>query len=442
MRPTQVEGLTAATVDGPQLVVCSEQGPIDVALSQVLGANGDLTVLEEVQSKGFFSVRFQGGRVRLAAGGFIGLIPLTEQTAVYVKPRAPISNLTHIVSKSGTNPVPLAVIRMYDTHDEWNAGIGVVLADALATAVTRVLAQGFLKEYAQVERVTTTPKGRVVADSKTMQLQARGITYQVNARWFERGIDTPPNRCLRRALVLASQDIPAGREFDSLRQRLNSAFHAFATVQDDPRHLFLADLSVHDPTMLPASRDAYPDALAYALAVIARHSVAHEDEGNTVALPSLVLKMDDVFEGYVRNVLQSRAADDSWLLDVLDGNSPQGRRYLFKDSSDRRFATPDAVLKRPTGDVPLVVEVKNVLDQGRFREYVDQAVTYGECYDSPNVLIVQPCRNANESGLKRIGQVGRIWVHSYRLDLAASDLEAEESRFAESVRTLAATATY
>jgi 5-methylcytosine-specific restriction enzyme subunit McrC len=416
------------------VVECQEQGAVEVPLAEVLNESGDLAVLAEVQNKGYFTVRYQGQRVRLVAGSHVGLIPLTKNLAIFVKPRAPVSpNLTHVVSKSGASAVSLPILRMYESHSEWNASVGLILAEALASASERILHQGFLRRYEAREAVSAMPRGRVIIDTRLLRQRSRGMTYQVPVRWYEQTGDLPENHCIKDALRIAIRSVPQGREGLALRRRLNACFRGFQHVGDDPKRRYMASPLVANPMSIPSSRDAYRDALTYARTIIERQSVSH-DAGHRVRLPSLVLDMGDVFEGYVRNVLRSASTQDLTPYITQDGNT-EGKRRLFQDSVDNRYATPDVVLLDREGWVQVVIEVKNVLGGSgdKMRSFIEQATTYGLCYGVKDVVIVQPRSAASHHGLQTFGRIGDIWVHTYRVDLAATDLQAEEDGFASSV---------
>jgi len=67
---------------------------------------------------------------------------------------------------------------------------------------------------------------------------------------------------------------------------------------------------------------------------------------------SVVLNMDALFEAYVRRSLERSAELENWAVQVLDGNKPFGRRYLFSDNT-AHIAQPDVVLRVADGTTPL-----------------------------------------------------------------------------------------
>src|SRR4051812_47295950 len=100
-------------VPSPRVIPCSEQGQIDLQLSELMDSAGSLLLNPEISKKDFLTVAFRGGKLRLQARGFIGLIPLNERVAIFVEPRVPVSNLTRMAEISGSDRLPLPVIRAY-----------------------------------------------------------------------------------------------------------------------------------------------------------------------------------------------------------------------------------------------------------------------------------------------------------------------------------------
>lgn len=74
--------------------------------------------------------------------------------------------------------------------------------------------------------------------------------------------------------------------------------------------------------------------------------------GGPVQMASVVLNMDALFEAYVRRSLERSAELENWAVQVLDGNKPFGRRYLFSDNT-AHIAQPDVVLRVANGTTPL-----------------------------------------------------------------------------------------
>ena len=104
---------------------------------------------------------------------------------------------------------------------------------------------------------------------------------------------------------------------------------------------------------LPASRAYYYRAIEIALLILSNRGIALQDRGADVLLETFIINFDDLFEEYLRRVLQTRAPD---LLTVQDGNH-EGKRPLFDDRADQS-AQPDVVLTWKTSGRKAIGEIK------------------------------------------------------------------------------------
>ncbi len=116
--------------------------------------------------------------------------------------------------------------------------------------------------------------------------------------------------------------------------------------------LFLSDPLVTGAQALPAPRGHYRPALDLAVSVITQRAIVLGEGGGPVQMASVVLNMDALFEAYVRRSLERSAELENWAVQVLDGNKPFGRRYLFSDNT-AHIAQPDVVLRVADGTTPL-----------------------------------------------------------------------------------------
>lgn len=421
-----------------------EYDPVDVPLSDLLNAKGNLRLNPDVESKGYFTIQLTKGAVRLQARGYVGLIPLNDRVVIDVKPRVPVGNLGHLLRVSGYVPSSLGAERPYATDPTWNESLVDLFAGWLAARVDVIASEGLLLLYEQREEATSFPRGRVLADATLTQLRSRGIRHQAVSSWFARTADNPANRCLKYAIwFIAGRLAILGSRTASRRlllQRLGALYELFSSVPLDHSLSFLSDPLVTGARAAPSLRRYYRPALDLAVAIVRRYAVDVEVTGRGVDLPSMVLDMDSVFEGYLRNTLQAEAARVGGGIDVLDGNAA-GKKPLF-DNPPSENATPDIVFRAAAEHRwPLVIEVKNVPVSGNSsRGAIEQAVTYAAAYRCNQVVLAHPrARNQGGVGLRPQGRIGDLAVYQYVFDLEAPDLLAEELKFADSMFDLCAT---
>lgn len=421
-----------------------EYGFVDVPLSDIL--DGDrLRLHPEVQAKGYFNIRLRGSSLELQAGGYVGLIALNDRVVIDVRPRVPVSNLARMLHLSGHVPIALRSLpRMYEAERASIEPLLDIYSDALARGVDVVQQRGLYRAYEQLRSFTSFPHGRVLIHDNVARLLPRGISHEVSTSWFQRSADNPINQCLKYAIwYLAARYArirPKTTRARDIQRHLNRAFRVFDGVSLDLRRSFLLDPVVRGVSTLPALRFYYRDPLSLAVAIVREQAIVFDREGHNLRLSSLILNMNDVFEGYLRSVLRTYSQDEHWLGRVLDGNSAGGK--LLFDKRPSVPANPDIVIAlsgRRAQRVPLLLDAKyKPAPETPGREDLNQVIVYGASYRTPKVVLVYPRgRSSGKPGLRQLGSIGAITVYQYSFDLGARELREEEEAFAHSVRDAA-----
>jgi 5-methylcytosine-specific restriction enzyme subunit McrC len=422
------------------IVRCSEHGPVEIPLDELIGPSGHLELNPEIESRDYFAVHLSRGALCLRARGYVGQIPLNKRIVVDVRPRVPVSSLSRMMRLSGIQPGVLSSVRSYATGGEWDDSLLDLYANGLIEHVQRIAQAGFFREYRRREARSSFPRGRIAVHRTIQDLSAHGIEHTAHVSWFERSRDNGPNRCLKYAtwtLARRYQKLD-GRTRQARRalKRLNAVYGLLDGVELDHGRTFLDDALVTGVTALPAYREYYRDALNLALAIVRMRAILLDSSDGPVRMPSAVLDMNAVFEGYIRNVLRRHATEEQWPAEILNGNA-EGRRDLY-DGQPSPEATPDVVIRAPGGGTPLVLEVKNVpVDEQPARDSINQAVTYALCYRARTVVLVHPRGSRlQQPGMTKLGDIGRVAVFRYRFDVGAEGLLEEEERFGEAVGML------
>ncbi|MGA5385114.1 McrC family protein [Streptomyces pseudogriseolus] len=432
----------------PRVIPCVEQGQIDIALRELLDESGVLLLNPDISKKDFLTVAFRGGKLRLQARGYIGLIPLNERLAIFVEPRVPVTNLTRMAEISGSDRLPLSVIRSYETGAAKEEFLTDLYTSALVHHVEAVIEGGLLRDYPRVEDSSSFPTGRVLM-SQTARLRAQNVQHKVWFSHFERTVDNAANRCLKYALWKLTQHsfLTAGSK-RRIRQQLNGLYAKFDGVSLDHSLRFLNDEVVTGRRELPSHRAYYRDALNVARAALMQRKIFLEHAQSGVKLPSIVMDMNDLFERYVRRVLEVHAASAGWGEVVADGNTGAKRslfahhrtvgNHLQRLPIGNPFATPDIVILREDNEsVACVLDVKNKLVKQRSdRDGEDQVIAYALRYGADRVVLVHPAQENQTSGMFKVGDVGEVSLFQYRMNLAAAHPESEEERFGNAVAGL------
>ncbi|HEX3966069.1 MAG TPA: hypothetical protein VHZ03_57065, partial [Trebonia sp.] len=346
-----------------KIITCAEHGAVDVPVSDLLGEDGRLKLNPEIEKGGYFSVSLRQSVLTLRTSSYVGYIPLTNQIVVRVRPRVPVNNLNRMVEIAGTPRITLAWLREYDLSGPWNESFADLYANALAGHAESISTKGLLRDYFRKEEESSFPRGRILIGPTIQSFSARGQHHKAVSTYFARTADNPANQCLKYAMWLMGSHYAKAsarrRHSRLIQQRLNAAYSSFDGVSLDHTRQFIADPSVIGLRSLPTHRAYYREALDVALAIIRQQGLLlDKDLRGDIRLPSLLLNMSELFESYVRIVLQQYSAENGWTWQVLNGNT-EGSRPLYRGQTLVK-ATPDIVIQDPASARLVVIEVKYI----------------------------------------------------------------------------------
>ncbi|ABE39209.1 hypothetical protein RPD_1974 [Rhodopseudomonas palustris BisB5] len=387
--------------------------------------DGRLEILPHVEERGLLFLQFRKSKLIVTPGAYIGLVPLTRKIAFDVRPKFPVSNLARVIdtSKRQLNSIPGAD-RSYLANDLSGGSVLNFLAANLVDALRPIAARGLHKEYSCRSETTSHPRGRIEI-AGTMRGWSRGQFHKVQAQRFDQTSDLPVNRILKAALESVLKLMwPHSTESRRLIVRANASFLEFPQLVGSCKPLDLAESqAILAARSLPADRIYYYRAIEIALLILSSRGISLQEEGVDVLLDSFIINFDDLFEEYLRRVLQARAPN---LLSVKDGNF-EGKRQLFEDRKDQP-AQPDVVLTWQPTSVNVVGEIK--YKDRPSRDDINQAITYALCYNTKCAVLIHQCRSGESRGLRHHGTIRGIRLENYAFDLGAANLDAEEEAFA------------
>lgn len=421
-----------------QTIRLAEWDPVVIPAGLVL-ANGKLDLFPSVAA--FVSIRPHKNGMELQAQGVIGIIPLNNRLTIEVQPRVPIGNLSRMLALAGYVPKALEnTSRRYAVANDLYPSLIDLYARAMAGYVDEIAMRGFLREYERREANTSFPMGRIAMGKTATSLVPKGINYQVATSWFERTTDNPVNRCIKYAVWFLAQlrqeaQAPglAKREIPKL---LNRGVLMMEGVELDLTRSFLNDPTVTGKRPLPPLRSYYREPLQLAAAIIHQRAVSFDEAGSAVGLPSIVIKMSQVFEDYLRAFVTRGVADTGSSLAVLDGNSfpPIGGAKMLFDNGVEIPAKPDLVVRSPIADGKClaVIDAKyKPAGERPGRDDLNQVLAYAMTYRTNLAVLVQPQSSvpSTPAGHHRLGVIGDVVVDQYVLDLGSDDLGGVETGF-------------
>jgi 5-methylcytosine-specific restriction enzyme subunit McrC len=410
--------------------------------------NGQLQIYPSVDDNDFLTVHKKKSSLKFQAGRYIGLIPLNDYVMLDVRPRVPLKNLTRIMRIAEGQPRELdRFLSYYSECQEALPSMIDYFARALIDRVSDIAFDGLHREYARKSQGTSFPRGRIHIGDTVRRYSTRGIRHHVAASWYEATVDTPPNRCLKYTLwfLAGHYNSTNKKNRNDLLRRLERSYHIFSGVALDTSLGFLRSTTVNDPETLPSIRAYYKPALYLALLILQNRGISFTDRRRGILLSSLLINLQTTFEKYSRNVLRERLRDIETKVRVLDGSVKGGQKPLFDEpispKRESQMATPDIVFNRASpsvdGSYPtlLVAEVKYKDFVEPKRSEINQAGMYALSYGAP-VVIVHPRVEEKTHGMYPLPLRAPVTIYHYAIDLAATDPEAEEAKFAKSFRAL------
>lgn len=409
-----------AIYSGKNVLTVESRQSIELSLADVV-RDGTLQIFPDVEARGLLHVQFRRGRVVVTAGRYIGLVPLTDNISIDVRPKLPVSNLGRVLDQSRVSIGLLkGARRLYKPSN--NGGVSVVefLLSNLLNEISPIRTFGFHKDYIRALSSSSSPRGRIRLRETISQHYSRGSTHRVVDERFAQSSDTAPNRSIKSALQHLVHLLNRSGGDRKLISAANAAYSDFPEIIGPAK--FSDYEECHEILMLrslPYQREYYYRPLEIALLVLSGRAIELDGRGGALNLDSFIVDFESVFEQYIRRCLSSAAPEG---IAVKDGNH-EGRKRLYDDRKDPP-AQPDIVLEDRINNRRAVVEIK--YKEKPDRPDVNQAITYAVTYRTNRVILVHQRKIGTAGGLQRLGIMNGITIDSYGFDLAREDLEDEE----------------
>jgi 5-methylcytosine-specific restriction endonuclease McrBC regulatory subunit McrC len=387
-------------------------------------ANGRLNLYPDLLGERLFKISLRPGGVAIQPAGFIGFIPLNDAVALEVAPRIPIANVEYLLAKSGLTPaVTLPYVREFGETSEAAEPFLMLLAMRFDGLLRELRYEGLFKSYSPRRHVATDPSGRLFPLASALRTRASGQALAVFDR-FERTLDNPINQLLVTAgrKLLSSAIFAGGATNAKLARSIRDGLTPLASVTSP------AAASVPDESTMPANRPFLRQLISVAAVILREQGVRLRGEGR-LRLPTFLIKMDEVFEAYIRRTMQ--ASDVLAAVSILDGNlkPPAGaEKLLFSNAGPlgNREMSPDIVLANADQTIS-VIEIKyKPCPKQPDREHLEQLLTYALAYNVPRAALLYPATDKQTTTLTKLGDVSGVECYKITVDLSSADLRASE----------------
>ena len=402
---------------------CLERQAVDVPIDSLLGPNGTLNILPAVKARGYFDIDYRGDKLTFVAGRFVGLIPISQDICISVKPKIEIVDLVRLIAIAGGEIGVLPFfIRGYEKHTRQETTVIPILLRTLLEQLRQLESEGMLKEYLPFEGEGVF-RNRINFGRTLHHQWARGKFTSASWNAFAFTTNNAANQLIKYTLWYCGGLLDSCMVSHDLREQLTEVFSLFDQVSLDPQQSFLSPVrSLLQRDALPTLRHYYRDVCNTCLFIIGNDSVSLTMQGTDIDLLSFILNLEDLFERFVRKVLQ-RSLHSIPGLRVLDGNR-EGRSFLFYDSRAMEVR-PDIVIQR-AGSTVLIADVKYKPKVNESDRY--QLIAHAYSCGVRRALFVLPSYEAAQHGLVRRGQLIdkdglEIFEYYIRLD---KDIPAQE----------------
>ncbi|MCW3985158.1 MAG: McrC family protein [Candidatus Bathyarchaeota archaeon] len=402
-----------------QIFDAIEWSPTDIPIEHVM-KDGKFNIYTDVQQKGYFNILFRRSSLVLTAGEYIGLIPLNDEVAINVHPKVPLSNLMHLIHKSGERVIDIDYERMYGELLYSSAGIFDFIIRSFLQDLQNIDKFGVYRKYETMFHNDGLLKGKILF-KETMRNVMRHQDHIIAHSFFLLDKDIPENRAIKYALwTILNHFRDLNYKPRNLVRKAIYFYRFFEQVKLDRDKKFLVDVKdILETSQVPFIRSYYNAILRISLLIINQSSIDVQRFEQDIYLPSLIIKMSDVFEKYLFRVLKEGIQRKN--VKVLNGNKAEGMKKLFSDNQ-MYTTTPDIVIKKEK-IFPLIIDAK-YKDQPR-REDLNQIITYCLSYRSNVGVLICP-KTSVLSGEEYIGQISGVRIFTYHFNLANKDIRAEE----------------
>lgn len=406
-----------------KILDCEEFNELSVRISALL-KDGELQLDERITAKGYLSAAMKGGQIILRTTKYVGIIPLTPDLSVRVKPRATITNLSFMLVRSGIIPTAITGFsRGYFPRFVSTNNAEKIYGRSLVNGAKLIAMRGFMKEYIRPTKPSPW-RGRLMASDTIRRYAAKGIKYRHTFDHSTLSASTIENMALKAALTQTKEWFQRNDRRNPIIGEAEVILNNLWPVSTwDGRKADLVSKLSNKIRGLSHGLLHYRDPLWAALLIL-QSSLPEVSFDGFVRLDSLIIDVSAVFEAFLRRELADRLPSFGYT--VEDGNlSPNP---LFTDSGP--YSVHPDIIIRQNGLAIAVLDVKykpapKEEDRYEVLSFMDAiGVTVGGFV----------CPAVDTDTTRYLGKtVAGKELFSIRYDLAMNEPNLESDRFAENV---------
>ncbi|MBI5934727.1 MAG: hypothetical protein HY867_13560 [Chloroflexi bacterium] len=284
--------------------------------------NGELQIYPEIAARGYFDITYLKGQLVMRTRGWVGLIPISDEVAIHVHSRAPISNLLYMVWRARVTPQRIQnFLRTYRADAATIDSPEELYADTFLSTLRQIHQHGPIKRYAP-RQSTEAKRGRLLLSKTVSQFAAKGNRHKHVFEINDFTVDNPENRVIKytaQRLYSYFQKEPTAYNKPIARDALGFLQLLSQVRQDAVHPAMIARLIAPLVRALPKDHSFYEPALWLAYLIVSRSSIALESFGRA-KFETVIINVAEVFEAYVRQLCREASQTHFGNANVLDGN--------------------------------------------------------------------------------------------------------------------------
>jgi 5-methylcytosine-specific restriction enzyme subunit McrC len=310
----------------------------------------------------------EDGRAQLRATQYVGLVSLSENVTIEIRPKAAGTNLLHLLRyANGVESTTIEQSTVMQTGSTFIDTLGYLFV----TELRRVVNRGLYREYQQTSGTERYVRGRLDVHQ---QLQRHGSTATAfECTYEDHTYDTVANRAILYATTILLRLVGDSSLRKSLRQKQQSLRRQVTLTPVRPVEL--------EGVQLTHLNDYYANAIRLTRFVLQNLFVDDFRRGISSTF-SLLVDMNQIFEKVIERALTEVVAEwDGWSV-----RSQETSRTLITGGAKQVTIRPDLLLEDPSGVVRVVGDVKWKLGQPSNADFY-QLSAYQLTYGVPGLLI-------------------------------------------------------
>ena len=409
------------------IIECEEFGTLGIGVNRLM-VDGEVVLDPRIIDRGYLNVSLVKGQVSFRADRYVGLIPVNDWISIRIRPRATITNIAHMIAKSGVAPSAIPDFsRGYMPKFEVYENAEKVYYSPLIGGVERILEAGMIKSYVEVVNPPVW-RGRLLVSNTIKRHRARNVRHRGEFDYRTLSYGGVENIALKHSLKIVRAWLAENDRKNAAIARADIVLERMAAIPEYNSDIGgLAQELGRSAGRLPPQYSYYRDPLWTAYLLL-QSKLPDMSADGFVTLDSMIVDLSKVFEAYVRNVLIEGAEAHGWR--IADGNL---KPFPFFADDNTYNVHPDIVVLKDGRPVALV-DAKYKPDVKEGDRY--EVLSFMDAVGVQRGGFVCPQRDGAESKFMGRTSSGRE-ISLIRFDLSAPDIEKEAARFVDNVRRLA-----